>query len=129
MGIAKAALEASVRELAAELGSSGIRVNAVSPGPMNTLAARGIPGFQVCGEWPAWASRPAHGLHMRAASSAGDCLRPQAMKAQLQERQLLPACELDAQYVGRTVAWLASPAAAGITGTVLPVDAGVHARL
>lgn len=50
MGIAKAALEASVRELAAELGSCGIRVNAVSPGPINTLAARGIPGFQVCGE-------------------------------------------------------------------------------
>lgn len=45
MGVAKAALEASVRYLAYELGPSGIRVNAISAGPLNTLAARGIPGF------------------------------------------------------------------------------------
>src|SRR5947209_4955010 len=45
MGVAKAALEASVRYLAANLGPRGIRVNAISPGPMNTLAARGIRGF------------------------------------------------------------------------------------
>jgi enoyl-[acyl-carrier protein] reductase I len=45
MGVAKAALEASVRYLAADLGPSGIRVNAISAGPIKTLAASGIGGF------------------------------------------------------------------------------------
>ena len=45
MGVAKAALESSVRYLAADLGEKGIRVNAISAGPINTLAARGISGF------------------------------------------------------------------------------------
>ena len=45
MGVAKAALEASVRYLAADLGPQKIRVNAISAGPINTLAARGISGF------------------------------------------------------------------------------------
>ncbi|TFE72080.1 enoyl-ACP reductase FabI [Methylacidiphilum caldifontis] len=45
MGPAKAALESAVRYLAYELGKDGIRVNALSPGPINTLAARGITGF------------------------------------------------------------------------------------
>lgn len=45
MGVAKAALEATVRYLAASLGPRGIRVNAISAGPVNTLAARGIRGF------------------------------------------------------------------------------------
>jgi enoyl-[acyl-carrier protein] reductase I len=45
MGVAKAALEASVRYLAYDLGPRGIRVNAISAGPVNTLAARGIGGF------------------------------------------------------------------------------------
>lgn len=45
MGVAKAALEASVRYLAHDLGSSGIRVNAISAGPVNTVAARGVSGF------------------------------------------------------------------------------------
>ena len=45
MGVAKAALEASVRYLAAELGPKKIRVNAVSAGPIRTLAARSIAGF------------------------------------------------------------------------------------
>jgi len=45
MGVAKAALEASVRYLANDLGPDNIRVNAISAGPMKTLAARGIPGF------------------------------------------------------------------------------------
>lgn len=46
MGVAKAALEASVRYLAGDLGSRQVRVNAISAGPMKTAAARGIPGFQ-----------------------------------------------------------------------------------
>jgi enoyl-[acyl-carrier protein] reductase I len=45
MGVAKAALDASVRYLAWELGEKGIRVNAVSAGPVRTLAARSIAGF------------------------------------------------------------------------------------
>jgi len=45
MGVAKAALESSVRYLAADLGPRGIRVNAISAGPIKTLAASGISGF------------------------------------------------------------------------------------
>lgn len=45
MGVAKAALQCSVRYLAYDLGSKNIRVNAISAGPINTLAARGISGF------------------------------------------------------------------------------------
>jgi enoyl-[acyl-carrier protein] reductase I len=46
MGLAKASLEANVRFLAADLGPQGIRVNAISAGPIKTLAAAGIPGFR-----------------------------------------------------------------------------------
>ncbi len=46
MGVAKAALEASVRYLAADLGPRGIRVNAISAGPIKTLSASGIAGFR-----------------------------------------------------------------------------------
>ena len=45
MGVAKAALQSSVRYLAYDLGAKNIRVNAISAGPINTLAARGISGF------------------------------------------------------------------------------------
>ena len=47
MGVAKAALEAAVRYLAADLGSQNIRVNAISAGPIKTLAARGISDFST----------------------------------------------------------------------------------
>lgn len=46
MGVAKAALEAAVRELAADLGPEGLRVNAISAGPIKTLAASGIADFR-----------------------------------------------------------------------------------
>jgi enoyl-[acyl-carrier protein] reductase I len=46
MGVAKAALEASTRYLAGELGESGIRVNCISAGPVKTLAASGVSGFR-----------------------------------------------------------------------------------
>jgi enoyl-[acyl-carrier protein] reductase I len=45
MGVAKAALESSARYLAADLGGRGIRVNILSPGPINTVAARGVKGL------------------------------------------------------------------------------------
>ncbi|MFC5404553.1 enoyl-ACP reductase FabI [Cohnella soli] len=47
MGVAKAALEASVRYLASDLGPNNIRVNAISAGPIRTLAAKGISGFNT----------------------------------------------------------------------------------
>lgn len=51
MGVAKAALEASVRYLAVDLGPSGIRVNALSAGPIKTLAASGIGDFRYILKW------------------------------------------------------------------------------
>jgi enoyl-[acyl-carrier protein] reductase I len=51
MGVAKAALEASVRYLAMDLGSAGIRVNAISAGPIKTLAANGIGDFRYILRW------------------------------------------------------------------------------
>ena len=51
MGVAKAALESSVRYLAADLGSSNIRVNALSAGPMKTLAMAGISGGKDMMKW------------------------------------------------------------------------------
>jgi len=51
MGVAKAALEASVRYMAADLGKQGIRVNALSAGPIKTLAASGIGDFRYILKW------------------------------------------------------------------------------
>jgi enoyl-[acyl-carrier protein] reductase I len=51
MGVAKAALEASVRYLAVDLGGNGIRVNAISAGPIKTLAASGIGDFRYILKW------------------------------------------------------------------------------
>ena len=51
MGVAKAALEASVRYLAVDLGSQGVRVNAISAGPIKTLAASGIGDFRFILRW------------------------------------------------------------------------------
>jgi len=51
MGVAKAALEASVRYLAADLGPKNIRVNAISAGPIKTLAASGIGDFRYILKW------------------------------------------------------------------------------
>ena len=45
MGVAKAALEASVKYLASDLGPSGIKVNAISAGPIKTLSAKGVKNF------------------------------------------------------------------------------------
>jgi len=51
MGVAKAALEASVRYLAADFGHAGIRVNAISAGPVKTLAASGVGDFRYILKW------------------------------------------------------------------------------
>jgi enoyl-[acyl-carrier protein] reductase I len=51
MGIAKAALESSVRYMAEDLGKDGIRVNAISAGPIKTLAASGIGDFRYILKW------------------------------------------------------------------------------
>ena len=51
MGVAKAALEASVRYLAADLGGRNIRVNAISAGPIKTLASSGIGDFRYILKW------------------------------------------------------------------------------
>jgi enoyl-[acyl-carrier protein] reductase I len=92
MGVAKAALEAAVRYLASELGARNIRVNAISAGPIKTLAARGIGGF-------------------------GDMLKAHAERAPMKRN-------VDVNEVGAAAAFLASDAAAAITGEVLYVDCG-----
>jgi enoyl-[acyl-carrier protein] reductase I len=55
MGVSKAALEAITRYLARDLGPSGIRVNCVSAGPLRTMAAKSIPGFDLLAQ--GWATR------------------------------------------------------------------------
>ena len=51
MGVAKAALEASVRYAAVDMGKQGVRVNAISSGPIKTLAAAGIGDFRTILRW------------------------------------------------------------------------------
>ncbi|MBT0671520.1 enoyl-ACP reductase FabI [Novosphingobium profundi] len=94
MGPVKAALESTSRYMAAELGAKGIRVHAISPGPIATRAASGIDRFDELLDRTS-ASVPVH------------------------ER-------VDIDDVGALAAFLASPAARRITGTVIPVDGGAH---
>jgi len=94
MGTAKAALEQEVRQLAAELGEQNIRLNAISAGPLETLAARGIHGF----------------LDMR---------RLHAEKSALKRN-------ITVEEVAKTALFLCSDLSSGITGSVIPVDAGYH---
>jgi enoyl-[acyl-carrier protein] reductase I len=92
MGVAKASLEASMRYLAYDLGPKKIRVNCISAGPVNTLAARGISGFT------------------------------QMLKHYQERAPLKRSC--DPAELGETGVFLASDAAAAITGQVLYVDGG-----
>ena len=94
MGTAKAALENSVRQLASEFGPDNIRVNAISAGPLETLAARGITGFR-------------------------DMRHVHAEKAPLQRN-------ITVEEVAQTALFLCSGLSSGITGAVIPVDAGYH---
>ena len=75
MGVAKAALETSVKYLAADLGPEGIRVNAISAGPIKTLAASGIGDFRYIMKWneynsPAAPQRDDRGCRRRGAIPA-----------------------------------------------------------
>ena len=94
MGVAKAALESTVRYLAGDLGAQGIRVNAISAGPIKTASARGIPGFSS--------------MQQQAAekSPLGNVFGP--------------------HHVAGTAVFLASDAAAGLTGETIFVDGGYH---
>ena len=94
MGTAKAALEHEVRQLAFEYGAQNIRLNAISAGPLETLAARGIHGFR-------------------------DMKRMHAEKAPMGRN-------ITADEVAKTALFLCSDMATGITGSIIPVDAGYH---
>ena len=94
MGTAKAALEHGVRQLAFEFGEQNIRVNAISAGPLETLAARGISGFR-------------------------DMRHAAADKAPLKRN-------ITVDEVAQTALFLCSGLSSGITGAIIPVDAGYH---
>ena len=94
MGTAKAALELSVRQLAFEYGEKDIRINAISAGPLQTLAARGISGFR-------------------------DMQHAAAEKAPMKRN-------ITVDEVAHTALFLCSGLSTGITGTIIPVDAGYH---
>jgi enoyl-[acyl-carrier protein] reductase I len=63
MGVAKAALESTARYLARDLGRQGVRVNLVCAGPLRTVAARGVPGFDRFEE--VWSERAPLGWDLR----------------------------------------------------------------
>ena len=71
MGVAKAALEASVRYLAADLGRRNIRVNAISAGPVRTLAASGIGDFRYILRWNQYNSPLARNVSIEDVGGAG----------------------------------------------------------
>ncbi|BCK75255.1 enoyl-(acyl-carrier-protein) reductase [Acetobacter aceti NRIC 0242] len=71
MGVAKAALEASVRYMAMDLGSDGIRVNAISAGPIKTLAASGIGDFRYILKWNEHNSPLARNVALEEVGGAG----------------------------------------------------------
>jgi enoyl-[acyl-carrier protein] reductase I len=94
MGLAKASLEANVRYMAQSLGPKGIRVNAVSAGPIKTLAASGI-------------------ADLRKMLEAAEQNAPLRRNVSIED-------------VGNAAAFLCSDLAAGITGEVVYVDAGIN---
>jgi enoyl-[acyl-carrier protein] reductase I len=71
MGVAKAALEASVRYMAADLGGDGIRVNAISAGPIRTLAASGIGDFRYILKWNQYNSPMRRNVALEEVGGAG----------------------------------------------------------
>ena len=97
MGVAKAALESVSRYLARDLGPRGIRVNLVSAGPLGTVAARGIPGFE------------------RLADAVAARRRRWAGTSRIRCRSRDAICFLLSDY------------ARAITGEIVHVDGGFHA--
>jgi enoyl-[acyl-carrier protein] reductase I len=71
MGIAKAALESSVRYLATDLGAQNIRVNAISAGPIKTLAASGIGDFRYILKWNQYNSPLERNITVEEVGNAG----------------------------------------------------------
>jgi enoyl-[acyl-carrier protein] reductase I len=71
MGVAKAALEASVRYMAADLGGQQIRVNAISAGPIKTLAASGIGDFSYIMKWNKYNSPLERNVELEEVGGAG----------------------------------------------------------
>ena len=96
MGVAKAALESVSRYLARDLGPHGIRVNLISAGPLGTVAARGIPGFEQLADL--WRAQAPLGWDVE-----------------------------DPVPVARSICWLLSDYAQGISGEIVHVDGGFHA--
>lgn len=94
MGLAKASLEANVRYMASSLGPEGIRVNAISAGPIRTLAAAGISDFRKL---------------LEVAENSAPLRR-----------------NVTIDDVGNAAAFLCSDLAAGITGEIMYVDAGIN---
>ena len=94
MGTAKAALENEVRQLSDEYGRENLRINAISAGPLETLASRGIHGFP-------------------------DMRKAHAERAPLKRN-------ITHEEVAKTALFLCSDMSSGITGSVIPVDAGYH---
>jgi meromycolic acid enoyl-[acyl-carrier-protein] reductase len=72
MGVAKASLESVTRYLARDLGAKGIRVNAISAGPIRTMAGKGIPGFEAISG--AWERRAPLGWDVDDATPVGDAV-------------------------------------------------------
>jgi meromycolic acid enoyl-[acyl-carrier-protein] reductase len=97
MGVAKSALESTSRYLARDLGPRGVRVNLVAAGPVRTLAAKSIPGFEVFED--AWDGRAPLGWDVRA----------------------------DADAVARACVAMLSDWFPKTTGEILHVDGGYHA--
>ena len=71
MGVAKAALEASVRYMAADLGPDNIRVNGISAGPIKTLAASGIGDFSYILKWNKYNSPLRRNVELEEVGGAG----------------------------------------------------------
>ena len=131
MGAAKASLEACARGLAVELAPERVRVNVISPGPVNTLAARGIESFTVRGRGRADEEKRA--AYLKSASRPSLPPTPTPPSPPVQELREATAAraplgrDVTPREVGEAATFLASDGAAAITGQTLYVDGGYSA--